>query len=122
MQLTDRDLGSLCLVNWDFNAIFSPRLYRHIRVDARFLQPEYLAWVAATQRLRHTKVLSLHKASMSDASAITGYDAGDGPEGTLLPEWMSALVQRTATDILRNSPTLHTIWYVSVYVDCLIVT
>lgn len=101
----------LCLVNSDFNSIFSPRLYRYIRLNAKFLKPKILAWVAGNQRLRHTKVLSFFdNASRFDASEIDGYEAGDGPSGGgILPEWIATHVQRTGTNVVRNAPTLHTI-------------
>ncbi|KAK7712714.1 hypothetical protein SLS64_001429 [Diaporthe eres] len=109
-HVPDEDLPMLCLVNSYFNSMFSPRLYRHIRLNAKFLKPKTLAWVAGNQRFRHTKILSFDKACRFDASKIDGYDAGDGPsEGPTLPEWLATHVQRTATDVVRNSPTLHTI-------------
>lgn len=110
MKLPDGDLARLCLVNRDFNSLFSPRLYRQIRLDESFLNPNVLAWAAGNQRLQHTKILLFDNACRFDVSKFPGYKDGDGPaEGPTLPEWIAVKVQRTGTDIVRNSPNLHTI-------------
>lgn len=109
MQVPDGVLPRLCCVNRDFNALFSPRLYRHVRLNERLLQPNAQVWGAGNQRFLHIKILSFKNTSQFNASAVPGYEPVDGPSQGSLPEDISALIQRTATGILRHSPALHTL-------------
>lgn len=84
------DLPRLCLVNKEFNSLFSAKLYHEISLDHKFLTTKRYDWAATNERFAHTKVFSF---TYPFLPASHGF---------------GNVVQNTATDILRHSPTLHT--------------
>ncbi|KAK2613946.1 hypothetical protein N8I77_000812 [Diaporthe amygdali] len=67
-NLPDKDLYNLCLVNSRYNALFSPRLYRNIVLNEKFLHPNNLTWGPTNPRFLHTKVLTFDKTTEIDES------------------------------------------------------
>lgn len=86
--------------------MFSAELYHDIPLDYKFLISKGPNWAATNERFAHTKVLSFN-----DPFQPVNQVGGHLPIRTLSAR-DGNFVRSIATDILRHSPTLHTITYV----------
>lgn len=109
-QMSLGDLASLCRVDRRFNAVFSQFLYKHVRLDFSFLQPENLARYSTSRRFMNTTILTSDETTQFCARDVPGYSHGFGGLKTnQATDWACDLVLKAGIGILRHAPNVHTI-------------